>query len=284
MVYVLGRNQKPIMPCTEKRATLLLSRGRARVVKMYPFTIRLIDRTQTDCVLQPVLVKIDPGSKITGIAVVREEEEEDHQVIISLIELKHRGSVIRDALTQRRSFRRRRRGNLRYRAPRFLNRTRPQGWLPPSLQHRVDTTMSWIARLCKLLPVTGLAQELVRFDMQLMENAEISGAEYQQGTLAGTELREYILERDDRTCQYCGAQDVPLNLDHIVARSKGGATRPSNLVLACVPCNEKKGSQPLAVFERQTRSAGADSETSQETAARCVGSQCNSLGIVASPQ
>jgi hypothetical protein len=97
-------------------------------------------------------------------------------------------------------------------------------------------------------PVTSAAIETVRFDTQLMQNPEISGVEYQQGTLAGYELREYLLEKWNRTCAYCGKTEVPLEIEHIVPRSRGGSNRPSNLTLACHPCNERKGNQPVEVF------------------------------------
>ncbi|WP_205772479.1 RRXRR domain-containing protein [Microvirga calopogonii] len=129
-VYVLDKHQKPLMPCSEKRARKLLSAGRARVHRMRPFTIRLIDRTVEESTLQPIRLKIDPGSKGTGIALTRGDVA--RQWVLALIELQHRGHQIRDALTQRRAFRRRRRGNLRYRPKRFENRTRPEGWLAPS--------------------------------------------------------------------------------------------------------------------------------------------------------
>ena len=246
-VFVLDKHKKPLMPCSEKRARLLLDRRRAVVVKRYPFTIRLKDRVGGET--QPVRVKLDPGSKTTGIAVTREEDGNKGTTVIWLAELVHRGRQISEALTARRAFRRRRRGaNLRYREPRFDNRRRPEGWLPPSLQHRVDTCMSWVDRLRRLVPVAGIAVERVRFDTQLLENTDISGVEYQQGTLAGYEVREYVFEKHGRCCAYCGVTGVPLNLDHVVARARGGSNRPSNLVPACIPCNDEKGTQPVEVF------------------------------------
>jgi len=246
-VFVLDQAGHPLMPCTEKRARLLLERGRARVHRVVPFVIRLVDRRADSCQFQPLRVTIDPGSKITGLALVRETA--DHgRAVLNLFELIHRGRQISEALTARRSMRRRRRGNLRYRAPRFLNRTRPTGWLAPSLQHRVDTTLSWVNKLQRWAPVSGLSSELVRFDMQQMENPEIAGVEYQRGTLAGYELREYLLEKWDRTCAYCGAQHVPLNLDHIQAQARNGSNRASNFTLACLPCNQKKDARDIREF------------------------------------
>ncbi|MHB1562600.1 MAG: RNA-guided endonuclease IscB [Leptospirillum sp.] len=247
-VFALDKHKKPLMPCHPARARELLKRGQAVVHKISPFTIRLKDRVGGE--VQPVRLKLDPGSKTTGIALVREEvaEPETTAHVLFLAELTHRGGKIRDRLTARGMFRRRRRGHLRYRKPRFDNRTRPEGWLAPSLQHRVDTTMSWVNRIRKLSPVSGISQELVRFDLQKVDNPEISGFEYQQGTLAGYEVREYLLEKWNRTCAYCGAKDVPLEIDHIHPRSKGGADRVSNLTLACHVCNQKKGSQDLSSF------------------------------------
>ena len=247
-VLVLDKRGSPLMPCTEKRARLLLERGRARVHRLVPFVIRLVDREQATCALQPVRLKLDPGSRSTGVALVRESETVDaatgeiHRAasVLTLLELVHRGRQISEALTARRAMRRRRRGNLRYRAPRFLNRTRPQGWLAPSLQHRVDTTMAWVARLQRWAPVTALSSELVRFDMQAMQNPEVSGVEYQQGTLAGFEAKEYLLAKWGRQCAYCDATKVPLEVEHIHPKSRGGSNRVSNLTLACRPCNEAK--------------------------------------------
>lgn len=253
-VLVLDKKKQPLMPCSEKRARLLLERKRAVVVRVHPFIIRLKDRVGGET--QPVRVKIDPGSKTTGLALVRETETVDtttgevgaNASVLLLLELQHRGQAIRDALNQRRGFRRRRRSQLRYRAPRFLNRTKPEGWLAPSLQHRVDTTMAWVKRLARLAPVTAISQELVRFDTQAMQNPEITGTEYQQGTLAGYEVREYLMEKWGRCCAYCDTPNVPLEVEHILARANGGTHRISNLTLACHDCNQKKGTQPVEVF------------------------------------
>lgn len=265
-VFVLDKHKQPLMPCSEKRARLLLERGRARVHRLTPFIIRLVDRTVEHSVWQPLRLKLDPGSKTTGMALVREREGGPplsgglngeapsdppggrQLTVLMLLELHHRGPAIRNALTRRRAWRRRRRGNLRYRPARFNNRTRPDGWLAPSLQHRVDTTLAWVRRLRRYAPITALAQELVRFDTQVMQNPEISGVEYQQGTLVGYEVREYLLEKWERQCAYCGAKEVPLEVEHIMPRSHGGSHRVSNLTLACHACNQRKDHQPLWQF------------------------------------
>jgi len=245
-VFVLDKQKRPLMPCREKRARLLLARGRAVVHKRYPFTIRLKDRVGGET--QPLRLSIDPGSKTTGLALMREPDSQQRHVLC-LFELVHRGYQIKKALQQRAAFRRRRRTkNLRYRAPRFNNRTKPKGWLAPSLQHRVDTVMAWVNRLSRLAPVTAISQELVRFDTQKLDNPEINGVEYQQGTLLGYEVREYLLEKWGRECAYCGTTDTPLEIEHVVPRSRGGSNRVSSLTLSCHPCNAEKDSQTLTDF------------------------------------
>ncbi|AXK39325.1 RNA-guided endonuclease IscB [Crenobacter cavernae] len=253
-VLVLNKQGKPLMPCSEKRARLLLERGRAVVHRQMPFTIRLKHRI--DGAVQPLRLKLDPGSRITGLALVREVETVDVETgevrreahPLLLAELQQRGASIRDALTQRAAFRRRRRSQLRYRAARFLNRTRPKGWLAPSLRHRVATAQAWVTRLRRLAPVTALSMESVRFDMQQLLNPEISGVEYQQGALLGYEVREYLLEKWGRQCAYCGTGNVPLQVEHIQPKAKGGSNRVSNLTLACRQCNEKKGKRDVRDF------------------------------------
>jgi 5-methylcytosine-specific restriction endonuclease McrA len=129
-----------------------------------------------------------------------------------------------------------------------LNRTRPKGWLAPSLQHRVETTLTWVNKLSKFAPINAISQELVRFDLQQLENPEISGIEYQQGLLAGYEVREYLLNKWDRKCTYCGVENIPLQVEHIQPKSKGGSNRIANLCLACEPCNIRKGTKNIEEF------------------------------------
>ncbi len=245
-VFVVDKHHQPLMPCSEKRARLLLTRGRARIHSIYPFVIRLVDRKVEESALQPLRCKIDPGSVTTGIALVRENAGE--QIVVSLIELKHRGSTISKSLKARAAYRHRRRDHLRYRSPRFNNRCRLSGWVPPSLYHRVETITNFVKRIQKWVLLTGLTCETVRFDTQKLLDPEIQGIEYQRGTLLGCEIREYLLEKWGRKCIYCNAKDIPLQIDHIVPRSLGGSDRVDNLTLACSSCNQKKGNLPLEIF------------------------------------
>ncbi|HDN26418.1 MAG TPA: HNH endonuclease [Thioploca sp.] len=233
------------MPCHPARARKLLKKRKAAVLRRYPFTIILKHRVGGD--LQPVEIKFDPGSRTTGIALVGHFDRGSE--VIWAGNLNHRGLQIKSNLDSRRSIRRSRRNRkTRYRPARFLNRRRPKGWLPPSLWSRVDNVKNLMLKLSRLAPITQIAVETVRFDTQQMQNPEISGVEYQQGELAGYELREYLLEKWGRQCAYCGAKNVPLEVEHIQARSQGGTDRVSNLTLACTSCNLQKGNKDIKEF------------------------------------
>jgi 5-methylcytosine-specific restriction endonuclease McrA len=193
----------------------------------------------------PLRLKIDPGSKTTGLAIVHDRSD----AVVWAAELSHHGQQVRDRLLARRAVRRsRRQRHTRYRPARFANRRRPTGWLPPSLQSRIQNIETWVNRLRRLCPVGALSQELVRFDTQLLQNAEIAGVEYQHGELAGYEVREYLLEKWGRACAYCGAEGVPLEVEHLVPKTRGGSNRVSNLTIACHSCNEAKGKRTAAEF------------------------------------
>lgn len=247
-MFVLDKHGTPLQPTTPARARKLLKVGRASVHRHTPFVIRLKDRTVAASEVDGVEIGIDPGSKHTGLAlftVIAGERRGRYS-----IQLDHRGAAIRKKLGQRAAYRRGRRArNLRYRAPRFLNRARPDGWLAPSLYHRVATATSWVDRLTRWAPVRAVHVERVAFDTHAISAGRpLEGAEYQHGTLHGAEVREYLLAKFGRACAYCGAMGVPLNVDHVHPRSRGGTDRVSNLVLACIPCNQAKGNRPVEEF------------------------------------
>jgi hypothetical protein len=162
-VFVLDTNHKPLTPCKPSMARKLLKAGKAAVFRRFLFTIIL--KKEVDATPEPIELKLDPGSKVTGIAL-----KQGSKVFFGA-ELTHRGQAIKASLESRRSLRRGRRARqTRYRQARFLNRTRPKGWLAPSLQHRVETTLTWVNKFIKLAPIGSIVQELVRFDLQQVEN------------------------------------------------------------------------------------------------------------------
>jgi 5-methylcytosine-specific restriction endonuclease McrA len=241
-VFVIDAQKRPLAPIHPGFARRLLKQKQAALYRKFPFTL-ILKESRPDLIRPDLKIKIDPGSRITGFAILNGAQ------VIWAAELTHRGQAIKDALLSRRQLRRGRRNrHTRYRQPRFLNRTRPQGWLAPSLEHRVLTTLTWVNKLIKLAPIGSIAQELVRFDLQRLENPEISGIEYQQGTLLGYEVREYLLDAWDRKCAYCGVTNTPLQVEHIHPKAKGGTNRISNLCLACDSCNKKKDTQEIEQF------------------------------------
>src|SRR5437879_10423153 len=228
-VFVVDTNKQPMNTIHPAEARLLLTRGKAAVLKIYPFTISLkvaID----DPVVAELRIKIDPGSKTTGIAIVNDQSGE----VVFAAELSHRGQQIRADLDDRRGVRRGRRNrHTRYRKARWQNRrNKRKGWLPPSLQSRISNVITWVQRLMRVCHITASSMELVKFDMQAIENPEINAVEYQQGTLAGYELREYMLYKWGRTCAYCGKQNIPLQIEHIVPKAKYRDYRVSKRCLA----------------------------------------------------
>jgi len=128
------------------------------------------------------------------------------------------------------------------------NRRRPKGWLAPSLRSRLQNVLTWVERLRRFCSVGAISFELVRFDLHLLQNPEIEGLAYQRGTLFGTELRHYLLTKWEYRCAYCSATGIPLEIDHVQPRSKGGSDRVSNLVMACHGCNQAKGDHLLETF------------------------------------
>jgi 5-methylcytosine-specific restriction endonuclease McrA len=239
-VFVLSHEGKPLMPTTPRRARLWLEAKRARVVRRDPFTIRL--RFATKEHVQPAKVGVDTGSKDVGIAATTNGE------VVFQAEV-HLRDDITEKLRQRRQYRCNRRGRkTRYREARYDNRRRSKGWLPPSLHSKAEATVKVVGFIASFLPVGRVTVEVGSFDTQKMQNPDIAHLEYQQGELQGYLLREYVLAKWQRKCAYCDAREVPLEIEHIVPKSRGGSNRTSNLALACHACNQRKGQRTAAEF------------------------------------
>jgi len=232
LVFVLNKHGKPLMPCTAGKARRLLKQGKAKVVNMTPFSIQLLYGSSG--YKQDVTLGIDAGYKTVGYSAVTAGRE----LIAGELELR---TDIKRLLEKRRTYRRDRRNRKWYRKPRFGNRGRKDGWLAPSLEHKLRSHIKLIERLKQILPISRVIVEVASFDTQKMQRPEISGVEYQQGELQGYEVREYLLEKWQRKCAYCGKKNVPLEVEHIVPKSRGGSDRVSNLTIACHECNQKKG-------------------------------------------
>ncbi|HEV8194227.1 MAG TPA: RNA-guided endonuclease IscB, partial [Ktedonobacterales bacterium] len=243
-VFVLDMQRRLLNPVHPGAARRLLTLGHAVVWRRYPFTI-ILKRPHSAPPTHSLRLKLDPGSRTTGLAIVNNSTGQ----VVWAGEIPPRGRQVRDALLARRAIRHaRRQRHTRYRPVRFADRRRRSGWLPPSLESRLANMTTWMARLRRLCPIATLSQELVRFDTQLLQDATISGIAYQQGDLAGFEVREYLPEKWGRHCAYCEAANVPLHVEHIVSKARGGSDRVSNLALVCAPCNTAKGTKTAAEF------------------------------------
>ncbi|EMH2709957.1 RRXRR domain-containing protein [Clostridioides difficile] len=256
MVFVINKDKKPLTPCHFAVARKLLKQGKAVVHKQFPFTIRLKELKEANP--KGLIIKLDPGAKQTGVALHKPNGE-----VVLLATIEHRANKIKQNLEARRSFRRTRRNRkTRYRAPRFLNRKQLEGWLPPSIQSIVDNVKNFIIKLKKLCYIETIYIETVRFDTQLMLNPLIEGLDYQQGTLLGYEIREYLLYTYGHTCQYCKGltNDHQLEIEHKHPKSRGGSNSIRNLTLACRTCNQEKGNNTLDEWLQSLSKSKLDKE------------------------
>ena len=232
VVYVLNKDGLPLMP-THKLGKVrhLLKDGKAKVIKRSPFTIQL----NYDCGnhTQSITLGVDAGSKHIGLSASTKKEE----LYCSDVELR---DDVAELLSTRRQNRRTRRNHLRYRPARFDNRTKPEGWLAPSVKQKVESHLKVVEEVHKILPITNIIVEVASFDIQKIKNPDIEGIEYQQGEqLNSYNIREYVLFRDNHTCQCCKgkSKDKVLNVHHIESRKTGG-NAPNNLITLCKTCHD----------------------------------------------
>lgn len=232
-VYVLNKYGKPLMPCHPAKARILLKQGKAKAVKTVPFTIRLLyDSTGYT---QPVTLGIDTGYEFAGLSAVTDKRE----LFSAEVQLR---TDIPKLLSEKRMYRRQRRSRLWHRPARFDNRARPDGWLAPSIQHKLDSHIRLVKLVSGILPVSHVTVETAAFDIQKIKNPDIAGTDYQNGVQKDFwNIREYVLHRDSHTCQACNgkSKDKILNVHHIVPRSQGGTDRPDNLITLCESCHKK---------------------------------------------
>jgi len=231
-VYILNCHGQPLMPCQPSKARLLLKAGKAKVVKMVPFTLQLLYGSSG--FKQEVSLGIDAGTQHIGVSATTE------RAVLFEAEVKPR-TDIQEGLSTRRQFRRvRRNRKTRYRQARFLNRKKPEGWLAPSVQHKVEAHLKTMRVVHKLLPISKITLEVAQFDLQKLRNPDIEGKGYQDGPQLGFwNIREYVLWRDHHTCQWCfGTSKISiLNVHHIESRKTGGDS-PDNLITLCETCHE----------------------------------------------
>ncbi len=234
MVYVLNQDGQPLMP-TENHAKVrvLLKDGKAKVVNRCPFTIKLL--YPCDNGVQPVSLGIDAGSKHIGISATTESK------VLYEADVELRNDIVGLLSTRRESRKTRRNRKTRYRKARFNNRvsTKKKGWLAPSIRHKIETHLTVIDKVNKILPISRTIAEVASFDIQKIKNPDIEGVGYQQGEQLGFwNIREYVMCRDGHVCQCCKgkSKDKILNVHHIESRKVGGDA-PNNLITLCETCH-----------------------------------------------
>lgn len=240
MVFVLNKDGSPLMP-TERHGKVrhLLKDGQAKVVFAKPFTIQLLYNSPG--YVQPVTLGVDSGYNHVGVSAVTGNKE----VLSADIDLL---DGQKDRLEERAMYRGNRRNRLRYRAPRFDNRSRKEGSLAPSIQHKLDSHIRIIEKVKRILPVSHVIIEVASFDIQAIKNPDIEGVQYQEGEQAGFwNLREYILHRDKHECQNpdCKNKDSNpvLQVHHMGFWKNDSSNRPSNLGTLCTKCHTSKNHQ-----------------------------------------
>ncbi len=234
VVYVLSIVGAPLMPCSQTKARKLLKAQRAKVVTCYPFTIQLKFVCENN--VQDVQLGIDSGYQNIGFSCV----SSTHELASGAVVMDGKTS---ERLTERRMYRRARRSKLWYRKPRFLNRKKKEGWLPPSTQRRYDTHLKIIRQLKRLLPISSVTIEVANFDIAKVENPDIAGTDYQQGDMYGYQnMRSYLLAREKGCCQLCRkpfSKGAPSHIHHCLERSQTGSNRAKNLAILHKKCHTK---------------------------------------------
>ena len=244
---VLDQHGKPLMPTTRLgKVYRLLKTQKAHIVSYEPFTIQLDYEPDTH-IIQPMTLGVDSGAIHSGYSVANEQREFYSSEVIARDNISYR-------ISDRRMYRQNRRyRKTRYRKPRFNNRkNKKKGWLPPSLEQKVAVQLNEIDHLHRHFPIETIIVEVAEFNIQKIKNPDISGKDYQQGTLQGYNIRNYLLEKHGRKCFYCDKEVSNFEVEHMLPKAKGGSNRIDNLTLSCHSCNQKKGTLTAEEFIKQT--------------------------------
>ena len=247
---VLDQNGNPLMPTKRLgKVYRLLKTKKAHVVNYEPFTIQLDYEPQT-YIIQPMTLGVDSGAIHSGYSLANEHREYYNAEVIA------RDNISKN-ISDKRMYRRNRRSRkIRYRKPRFNNRkNKGKGWIPPSLEQKVTVQVNEIKHLHQYFPIKDIIIEVAEFDIQKIKNPDISGKEYQQGTLHGYNIRNYLLEKYHHKCFYCDKEVSDFEVEHMIPKARNGSNCIDNLTLSCHDCNHKKGTLTAEEFIKQTVSA-----------------------------
>ena len=294
VVFVIGFTGKRLMPTSPAKARKLLQAGKATIYQKRPFTIQL--NYKTGATTQETVLGIDTGSQHIGVAVIAGED------VAYKAEITLRDSMEKRSLIEKRAeFRRNRRyRKTRYRRPKFRHHTkrvyseklvtrkstknkthwvkvpadmgtsRPKGWLPPSIQSKLDHHIAWINRFLDVLPEgTKLNLELARFDIARMKDPSIHGEMYQRGPLYDYEnVKAYVFARDHYRCKLCHKKGsskredestVKLVAHHVLLKKEGATDNPEYLATVCNYChtteNHNEGGELYKWYKENKRFA-----------------------------
>lgn len=243
LVYVQNIAGAPLMPTRRLgKVRRMLNSGQAIIVNYEPFTIKLTYETTN--YVQDVTLGVDLGSIHVGLSATTKTNE------LYASETDLRSKQIKKNLEKKKGARCLRRYRKRYRQPRFNNRikSKRKGWLAPSMQHRIDSTLRIIDNVSKILPIKTYIVEIGLFDTQKLSNPDISNEEYQQGLMMGfANVKAFVRFRDKNTCQQCKGKsgDKKIEVHHIQHRNDGGSNRPDNLVCLCKTCHDNHHNNSL---------------------------------------
>ena len=266
VVYVLDKDGNPLMPTKRfGHVRKLLDAKLAKPVSTKPFVIRLL--YESTKYTQPLYGGTDPGRTNIGAAVVNQKGD-----VVYAANIVSRNKDIPGLMANRAAHRRASRRGERLRRKRrakkhgtttdfpegrklpgykdgimalkdiinteskFGHRKRPAGWITPTARQCVQTHISIIRQICKILPVTDWTLEYNKFAFMEMEHGKIYGLDFQNGRMKGYDSAEdYVFALQGGHCVLCDGRIE--HYHHIVPRHLGGSNTPENLVGLCQSCH-----------------------------------------------
>ena len=261
-IYVLNASGKPLMPTTRTgHVRRLLNAGKARIVSHVPYTIQL--KYETEDKVQPLYGGIDPGRTNIGTAVVTETGK-----VLYRGHLQTRNKEVPKLMSERKQHRRASRygerqvrkrrakkngtqmvsGSIDRKLPgyektvtvkdiinteaRFNNRKRPEKWVTPTVRQLIQTHISMVHQIERILPVASWALEVNKFSFMKMDDGTCFGVDFRNGRMKGfRSAADFVKYRQHGRCAFCGRKIDDIH--HLLARHEYGSNLPENLLGVC---------------------------------------------------
>lgn len=230
-VFVINLRNNPLMPTTPTKARKLLAKNKAKVISIKPFTIQLTSATGE--VKSNLTLGLDLGTKNIGFSVI----DNCMEYLNGQIKIRQNVNI---KLSQRKRYRRLRRSRLWYRPARFLNRKkeRTKGRIMPSLRYKILMHKNLVNKIKSILPISNIIIEISKFSTDKL-NRDYKNKNIIPGKTAEWDnLRAFILNRDNYTCQLCKKKGGILNIHHIIEKKNGGSNSLDNLVTLHKECHK----------------------------------------------